>query len=462
MRAQISLLANLIPSFCLFFIVFWPCNSHCQGCNTSGCHTSISQARFVHTPVKDGECEVCHVPVSKRHPSGQKKKADFKIADMLPELCLQCHDQFEGKFVHKPVLKGDCLRCHEVHSSDRKSLLRYERSPSELCFKCHDQERFTSKTYRHGPSSGGYCLACHLPHASNYRAILKESTNDICFYCHTDFERQEKRATFVHAPIKSKSCIACHDPHGSEYQNLVKDPMPTLCISCHEEIRSNTIGARYKHKALYLGKRCGNCHDIHFSKNNSLLHQGEKELCLSCHNKTDTRRSHPIRNIAKEIKGKKHLHGPLEHKKCIACHNPHGSRYWRMLQGPYPPTFYANYKNGIYDLCWQCHDRKILTFSYKKSFSKFSNGKENLHVVHVKKRLKGRTCRACHAPHASNWPHLINDKGAPFGEWAIPIRFKATKDGGSCVPGCHREMSYNRVHPVEYDTDQDFERCWGP
>ena len=61
---------------------------------------------------------------------------------------------------------------------------------------------------------------------------------------------------------------------------------------------------------------------------------------------------------------------------------------------------------------------------------------------------KGRTCRICHEPHASNGEKLISKEGAQFGEWKIPINFKITSTGGSCAPGCHREFKYDRKKPV--------------
>ena len=445
---------SLVSTYILFFILFLLDTASLKaGCTTGKCHDTLTRANVIHVPVAEGECEICHVSTSDHHPN--KKKTDFSLSDPVPQLCYQCHASFSAfKSIHAAVKNGDCLKCHDVHSSKKPGLLKYAIRPAELCYRCHDKSRFDGSKFKHGPSSGGYCLVCHDPHASQESPILKQPPKKLCFFCHTDFEARYRHSRYVHSPIEEESCTACHDPHGSQFEKFTKDTMPGLCVTCHEEIKGETVRARHKHKAVYMGKRCGNCHDIHFSKNKGLLHEDEMELCLSCHNKVDTKRSHPVRNIEKEIKGKKYVHGPLKQKRCIPCHNPHGSRYWRLLLGPYPSSFYANYRPGIYGFCWRCHDKKILTSSYKEAFTGFSNGKENLHVLHVKKKLKGRTCRACHAPHASNWPKLVTDTGAPFGEWKIPIRFKRTKTGGSCVPGCHREISYDRLHPVDYSVEE--------
>jgi hypothetical protein len=61
---------------------------------------------------------------------------------------------------------------------------------------------------------------------------------------------------------------------------------------------------------------------------------------------------------------------------------------------------------------------------------------------------KGRTCRACHDVHASNQEGRIRDS-FPFGKMDITLYFSKTERGGSCLPGCHREKKYDRVHAVD-------------
>jgi predicted negative regulator of RcsB-dependent stress response len=35
-----------------------------------------------------------------------------------------------------------------------------------------------------------------------------------------------------------------------------------------------------------------------------------------------------------------------------------------------------------------------------------------------------------------------------YGLWQMPMRFEQTPSGGSCYPGCHRRLAYDREHPV--------------
>jgi predicted CXXCH cytochrome family protein len=170
---------------------------------------------------------------------------------------------------------------------------------------------------------------------------------------------------------------------------------------------------------------------------------------LNCH-VSDNLGTPPLRNIKKDIEGKKYLHGPIAKGTCKACHNPHGSEYFRMLPGPYPTTLYAPYQDGIYGACLKCHEKNLLRFPETSIYTGFRNGKRNLHFVHVANKQKGRTCRICHEPHAGDYPKLIRKEGADFGQWKIPLNFQITATGGSCAPGCHRKFVYDREKPVSY------------
>ena len=435
---------------CVILSLALPDIASAANCSTSSCHADLRAFKNAHEPVSDGECEICHEQRAQNHPSGTRK--DFTLADPEPALCFQCHDRNNTKAViHDPVREGACTDCHNPHGSSGPALLDRQGPVSELCFSCHDEDAFSEKRFRHGPASAGRCLTCHDPHQSDYPGLLNKAPKEMCLFCHTDFGKGLEKARVVHPPIQKQSCIACHNPHGSDVKRFLKKRMPDLCTGCHEDIGEKMRRSRRKHKALYEGNRCGNCHNIHFSERQGLLVDDEMPLCLECHGKDDTKRSHPLRNIKKELEGKKYLHGPVEDGECTACHEVHGSDYWRILTGPYPESFYANYRPGIYGFCWQCHDSDILKFSYKEPATDFRNGKENLHKLHVARELKGRTCRACHAPHASDWPRMITKKGAPFGAWRIPIRYEKTETGGSCAPGCHKELKYDRKNPVSYN-----------
>jgi predicted CXXCH cytochrome family protein len=235
-------------------------------------------------------------------------------------------------------------------------------------------------------------------------------------------------------------------------QYYLQKKMPDLCVGCHTDIGGKVAGAKVPHKPVIAPGGCINCHSAHFSKSKGLLPADEISTCLGCHD-TDTLGQPPLRNIKKDLAGKKYLHGPIQKGECKACHDPHGSNYFRMLRGNYPAEVYAPYREGLYAACLNCHNKNLLRSAETTADTNFRNGSRNLHFVHVANERKGRTCRICHEPHASDGVKLINVAGLQFGDWNIPVNFKITSTGGSCAPGCHRELQYDRQNPVNYRAD---------
>jgi predicted CXXCH cytochrome family protein len=366
-----------------------------DSCSTAKCHPDIAKGKVAHEPVRVGECENCHQANSPVHPSG--KGADFSLAA----------------------------------------------TGNALCFACHDSEDFIGK-YEHGPSVSGSCLYCHSPHNANYKKLLRKSPQDTCFSCHDDFGKSLQEAAFVHSAIDELDCGACHDPHASSIPRLLKGETTTLCLKCHDDIETKYKRSLQKHEPLYSGSQCANCHSAHFADYQALLLIEGSELCLNCHGDKNNESTSALRNIREEIEDKLVIHPPIEDEGCSGCHDPHGSGHDALLNGPYPGTVYAPYDEDAYDLCFQCHDKELLTSRDSESATDFRNGSLNLHNLHVAIERKGRTCKACHMSHGSDGEKLINPEGIPFGSWKIPVRFEMTENGGSCIPGCHQGMVYDR------------------
>jgi predicted CXXCH cytochrome family protein len=257
-------------------------------------------------------------------------------------------------------------------------------------------------------------------------------------------------ATTVHAAIEGQGCTACHDAHGSSEKALLLEGMPELCFSCHDKVEDAALRSRKRHAALFREGSCAECHEVHASREKHLLPQRQDKVCLRCHGQEDTSRSNPLKNISAEIEGKKQVHGPLVEGECSACHQPHGGDNFRLLTKSYPETFYAPYEKGVYDFCLQCHEKNLLRYEETSLYTGFRNGKQNLHYLHVNNQRKGRTCRTCHGPHGSDVSHLLHEAGASFGDWNIPLKFVPNENGGSCTPGCHRQVQYDREQPVDY------------
>ncbi len=377
-----------------------------------------------------------------------------------------CHPGLIKKSKVHEAAADNCLSCHqrklEAHPVDGKKSFALVAEGVALCAKCHDEKMVKGK-FGHGPAVMGSCMECHDVHSADHEHLLRQNLQELCFKCHQDFSSGMKTAAVVHDPVKSKPCTSCHDPHSGPFESLLRDKMENICAKCHEEIGEKMKKAKTRHMPLYRKEACGSCHLIHFGDHRNLLQFSERELCLNCHGKDDNSKGKEkgLRNIKKELENKKHLHGPIKDDKCSVCHDPHGSSYPRLLTGPYPSEFYANYKPGIYGFCLGCHEENLLRFPETTVNTEFRNGNKNLHYVHSARKLKGRTCRTCHAPHASDYDKLIAEEGAPFGSWNIPIRFVLKDTGGSCSPGCHQTKQYDRVHPVHYGDEKEIKAVEG-
>lgn len=434
-----------LPIALLAQLLIFSAAAHGESCQTTKCHAALALLKHPHAPVKDGECVSCHKQLLKEHPAPAGKKS-FELSAQGGALCAGCHDPLgKRKFQHKPVQKGECASCHKPHGSDNPFGLEVGEDQTRLCTKCHDSSPFRQK-FMHGPTAVGSCTACHEPHDANERGLMKRPVRDLCLQCHADFNSAMNEAGFVHPPVKNSPCTVCHDPHGAPVMMFLKNKVPDLCTDCHKPMAKKLAEVKYPHKPVLQDGGCSNCHAPHYSKAGHLLPADEMTVCLSCHGK-DNLGKPPLKNIKTQIEGKKYLHGPIKKGSCKACHDPHGSNYFRMLPGSYPADLYVAYKDGVFDACLTCHEKNLLRFAETTLYTKFRNGGKNLHFVHVSTR-KGRTCRICHEPHASDEEKLINKDGLQFGEWRIPLNFKITPTGGSCAPGCHRLFKYDRENPV--------------
>ncbi|MBN2332496.1 MAG: cytochrome C [Deltaproteobacteria bacterium] len=422
------------------------------GCITTECHQTLGQMTLAHAPVAEGECLACHRQQKSEHPL--KGEKSFGLTADGAALCFSCHERFPaGTTAHAPVAEGNCLSCHNPHGDLGEARLVVKDGQQALCFQCHDAA-MVGEQFVHGPAGAGACSQCHNPHGADQPALLRQESRQLCLSCHQELAAGERQAAVLHQPFAKKPCTACHGAHGAANPGLLTEKYPDLCFTCHRQVGKIYQQARVKHTALYKDDRCGNCHAAHFSKVSGLLQEREQDLCLRCHGVDDTKRSKPLKNIAKELQDKKVLHGPVADGRCAACHQPHGSDYFRLLSAAYPESFYAPYRDSDYDFCLSCHEKNLLRFADTTIYTSFRNGKQNLHYLHVANRRKGRTCRACHQAHASNGEKLINQEGAAFGDWRIPLRLALTPTGGSCAPGCHSRKAYDRQQPVDYGSKE--------
>lgn len=299
--------------------------------------------------------------------------------------------------------------------------------------------------WSHAPYEVGACSICHSADDPKAPGPVSKPVNELCLGCHDQLKASIKAHKVVHAPV-SIACTNCHNPHNAAFRKLLHHPVPKLCYQCHSDIQAVTKGAKVKHGAVTEGKSCLNCHNPHASSVQRLLVQLPYDVCVSCHGVTGLKddQGHPLTNIKTLLQENPNWHGPVKGKDCSSCHRPHGSEHFRLLVKAYPKEFYASYDPANYELCFMCHNRRILTEPQTTTLTEFRDGKRNLHYLHVHKQERGRTCRACHDIHATKQSHQIRD-GVPYGSsgWILPINYTETAEGGQCARTCHTARSYN-------------------
>lgn len=309
---------------------------------------------------------------------------------------------------------------------------------------CHPDIKASKRL--HGPVAGDACTECHVPKDNQHAFTYPAEGKKLCETCHEPFGKKVS----LHEPA-TEDCATCHDPHGGPTRGFLVMPMLDICEACHDKEVGLARSKGSAHSAAIKGKACMTCHTPHVSDAPKLLTAKPFDLCMTCHDKEVKKGDRIIPSTKKEIAGKKFVHGPVDDKECEACHDAHGSKYAALVKEPYPGTFYAPFTDKTYALCFSCHDEVMLANEKTDEDTEFRNGTRNLHYLHVHKKVKGRSCRACHAVHAGKQPALVRES-VPFGRggWSIRIRFTRTDDGGTCASACHVPRTYDREKPVEY------------
>lgn len=310
--------------------------------------------------------------------------------------------------------ENNCAECHTDYAVNKVN-----HPAAESCDNCHQSNG------KEHPASGEKCFT------------LSQNAPDLCYNCH------EAKNTMAnkHAPVDGGECLTCHSPHSSANKSLLTDyPASNLCAMCHE---FSFDGMKSVHKPVKDG-RCIECHDPHQSDQAKLLKKEAKELCLSCHNRTYNNGT--IDNISLALKSGNIIHGAIEGDGCLTCHKGHASDKYKLLNDAFPQSAYANGSKEEYSLCFACHDSQIMEVEKTTTITGFRNGDRNIHYVHLT-GTKSRSCAVCHNVHGSPNQHLINTE-ASFGRWKMNMKYYVTTNGGSCMPGCHQEESYDRVDPV--------------
>lgn len=411
-----------------------------KNCITAECHPDVKNYRVVHGPVNVGACDSCHKLTSAANHT-------FAYTRDKTAICTFCHkmeDVAKAKLVHKPVANGDCLPCHNPHGANNKNFLR-GRTMNDLCNSCH-RDVIAGKKQVHGPVAAGACGACHKPHGSDKPRLLTAMGTDLCFGCHSDMKIQMAQAPVKHEAVE-QDCSNCHDSHATNFPMQTRQAPLQLCTeACHKEVRQAAIEAPHRHSVVVKDDACLHCHTAHGGRLQRLMKAPPITICMNCHTDPIKTEAATVASVKEVLDPKMVKHGPVAEGGCGGCHNVHGSKFDSLLIKQYPGTFYASFDVKDYELCFTCHDRQLALTKATTTLTRFRNGDQNLHYLHVNKQ-KGRTCRACHSTHAGPNPMQVRES-VPYGSWNMPVSFTPTTTGGTCEAGCHRELAYDRQKPV--------------
>ena len=133
--------------------------------------------------------------------------AEKRVAEVRAELTRAKGAKAEAgatQSQHRPYKEKSCNNCHDKTKEGGLVAPR-----NQLCFICHTG--FVQGAFVHGPVATGDCLACHQPHSSGFPSFLKTDRSAVCVTCH----REKRVAVGMHERVAAKqmACVDCHDPH---------------------------------------------------------------------------------------------------------------------------------------------------------------------------------------------------------------------------------------------------------
>jgi DmsE family decaheme c-type cytochrome len=409
----------------------------------------------------------------------QQSQNRFKLKpEAAGKVCLSCHDNFKDalkrQFVHTPVKAGQCVGCHDPHTSAHGKLL--EEEPNGICVKCHQRIVPSKAASTHKVVQEGNCVKCHDPHGAATKNNLLKGGNALCFDCHKEMGTRLSKIKFKHSPVE-KGCTTCHDPHAStKSDHLLKDTTVGLCVGCH---KTNNPAFTKAHMDYPVGNaRCTQCHDPHGSNRGGILYDNvhspvEKKACTQCHEPPNSPTPFRTKKVGFELCrgchntmmnetfGKSRTHWPLMDKKgCLNCHQAHASTNKALLNGDNKAV------------CGKCHGdtmavQRKLVEKEKQEAAALPKG-QIIKGALTHAPVQQGDCTVCHSPHSSDRTFLLKGPSTielcgtchdwlkhsshPMGEKAVDQRNRNMRV--DCL-SCHRShgTGYRYIIPWPASTD---------
>jgi len=376
----------------------------------------------------------------------------------------------------------ECTSCHDPHSDILGNFLVLSNQFSELCYKCHDRNYWSSSSHNtstaiwNGSGNNPWfhteytrvdenaCENCHNPHGAGGKPVLLNyiAEENNCLVCHnsnvaaTDISSQLTKTythnvydyNMTHLPSENPlvtsmhvECEDCHNPHAA---NSSTASAPAVSGSIFGAKGVDISGGELN-QALNQYEVCFRCHADSPGKPGSatvrVIEQNNTRLEFDPLNPS----YHPIAAPGKNTDSPSLILPYSESSMiyCSDCHasdgagspaGPHGSSYPHILKLRYETADETVETPDTYALCYSCHSRtSILT---NESFP--------YHYTHIVE--ENAPCNTCHDPHginnaqgtATNNSHLINFDASIVTASGSGIRFVDTGDNhGYCMLKCH-------------------------
>lgn len=326
----------------------------------------------------------------------------FKLKEgAAGKTCLNCHEGFQEKmkkpFVHTPLAKGDCVGCHNPHTSYYSMLMA---APADtICYTCHKSVVPADAKSVHQVVAEGKCISCHDPHAADNELNLLKKGSELCQECHQVLAAKIKENKYGHPPVR-EDCGGCHNPHASSKNtNLLKDGASVLCLKCHATDKPTF---KKLHMDYPVEKAdCTSCHDPHGSNTAAMLYDTvhepvAKRNCDRCHVEPSSAEPFALKAAGFEVCQACHyemitdtlnhtqIHWPVVDKKgCMNCHSPHASVEKKLMRKP------------MLELCGTCHADTVAR-------------QERAATKHPP--IAEGKCGECHLPHGSDNQFILKEE----------------------------------------------------
>lgn len=292
-----------------------------------------------------------------------------------------------------------CRTCHSAHTGGNFTgdlstsvFLRVENRASQLCMGCHEDhtrgvgfgthptggmpwpvpDALIAAGAKAAPNSREItCQVCHTPHGSStdHLLVMGVTSNELCVTCHGMMRpgmfREGGHAEHPLSPVVNAEqkaaiermgtrigdgekliCLSCHKLHhgkGERFMLAADLHNSEMCINCHSD-KTSLFGTSHDLRLNFpaeknrlgmtpeTGGPCSSCHMFHRYARAPEPHPSDAiGQCTTCHQQG---------RCAQERSLPSHNHPG---NSCVACHNPHETRFGCYLRGT--PT----------DTCLSCH-----------------------------------------------------------------------------------------------------------